>query len=102
MKLKAYAFRDVKAESFDAPMFLPSDVAAQRITMDILQHPSSPIAKYPDDFLLYRIGDFDTDTAVMTSVSPVELVCSVRSCLPKPDPRQVTVDEVLNREEVDA
>jgi len=95
MKLEAFSLRDTKAEVFAAPFFVPNEAIATRLLVQLVQDHRSDLGKYPADFLLYRIGTYDTETALLKS-STVELICTASSCLPKADPRQLTIPEVVN------
>lgn len=59
MILKAYSIRDGKAEAFNPPFFMASKGLAMRGFMDLVNDPNTTIAKYPGDFSLYEIGEFD-------------------------------------------
>jgi len=78
----AYSIRDTVSEIFAAPFFVPSDGVAKRFLSELVVNPNSDIGKYPKDFMLYRVGTYDTETAKLTPL-PVELVCSASSLLPK-------------------
>lgn len=88
MILKAFALRDMKADNFHAPFFVPSAVQATRLLSELVQNKNSELGKYPGDFMLYEIGALDTSTGTLSALPPSE-VCSVLSVLPKPDPRQI-------------
>lgn len=90
MKLLAYSLRDMKADSFQAPFFVPNETAARRLIPVLAQNPNSDVGRYPADFMMYRIGSLDTDTGFLSSESPSE-ICTVLSCFPKPDPRQTLI-----------
>lgn len=93
MILEAYSLRDTKAEVYAAPFFVPKEAFATRLLIELVKDKRSDLGKYPADFMLYRIGLYDTDTAKLES-SEVELICSASSCLPKVDPRQLTLPAV--------
>lgn len=59
MKTNAYSIRDVKAEVFHAPFFLPTDGAAVRAFQDVANDTNTQIGRHPADFTLYHIGTFD-------------------------------------------
>lgn len=63
MKLYIYSVRDVKADIFNRPFYENNDAMAMRTL-----HQSSIgtlLEKYPEDFLLYKIGVFDDATGDM-------------------------------------
>lgn len=90
MILKAYSLRDLKADNFHAPFFVPSEAHARRLLSELIQNKNSEVGKYTADFILYHIGSLETETGALTPVNPSE-VCSALSAMPKPDPRQILV-----------
>lgn len=63
MKLKAFAIWDQKAECYLQPSFHPTKGLAVRELQNILANGNNPIAKYPSDFTLFEIGEYDNDDA---------------------------------------
>lgn len=101
MILKVFAMRDVKADAFGSPFFLPSEGVARRMLGEWVQDKRSEVAKYPSEFDMYLIGTFNNETGLMTPCT-IELVCSAAACLPKPDPRQLVLPVPTQNEEVAA
>lgn len=66
MKLYMYAIRDSKAEAYAQPFFMQNDQIAVRAFMATIEDPNSKCNKYPNDFSLYRIGDWDDNTGGLT------------------------------------
>lgn len=92
MILRAFALRDMKADNFHAPFFVPSPIQAIRLLGQLVQDKNSELGKWPGDFTLYEIGTYETSTGFMTGNLPSE-ICTALSCLPKPDPRQLTLND---------
>lgn len=66
-KLKAYAVRDAKAEAFPRPPFFVSATGlAVRMFTDACNDPGTELGKYPADFTLFEIGDFDQQDGTFT------------------------------------
>lgn len=65
MKMYILVLRDIKANYFLPPMFVPNIFAAQRDLADELQRPdnTSAPARHPEDFELWQLGEYDTETA---------------------------------------
>lgn len=63
MKLKAYAIWDEKASCYLQPAFHPTKGLAIREFTDIVKNPGNPINKYPGDFTLFEIGEYDNENA---------------------------------------
>lgn len=63
----AFGVRDVKAEAFvGTPIFVRARGLAVRAFGDQANDPSSDIGKYPADFQLFELGEWDEVTGVLT------------------------------------
>lgn len=67
--LGIYAIFDKKSEKYDTPYFAYSDLFAKRRFMLMLDEEKSPLAKWPGDFQLEKVGEFDIDTGMVTNES---------------------------------
>lgn len=73
--LKVYAVRDVKADSFSEGLITTgTDGLALRIFADACQDGRTNLAKYPSDFMLYRLGEYDPSSGLLTALAVPELV----------------------------
>lgn len=61
--MKLFAVRDVKADSFGAPMSVASSGIAMRGFAEAVMDPKSELNKYPDDFSLYEIAEYEPNSA---------------------------------------
>lgn len=69
--MKLYAVYDKKAMFFDSPFCVENDVQAARAFDQAVNDPRSTFSKYPADFALYYLGEYDSGTgAVMCSDIP--------------------------------
>lgn len=71
---------DAKAEAFGKPIFVQSHGAAVRSFADAVNSPEKEhdFAKYPQDFTLFAMGDFDDQTGKFTILrSPLELAKAI-------------------------
>ena len=59
------AVYDVKAEAYGRPMFVPAVGLAMRAFMDEIKNQESQFCKYPDDFSLFKLGEFDDSSGEM-------------------------------------
>lgn len=59
---KMFSIRDGKAETFYPPFFKPSHGEAERDIRTATNDPKSVLSQYPEDFDLYYLGEFDTNT----------------------------------------
>ena len=62
MKLKVFSIFDSKAEAFNTPFFFNMTGQALRAFEDLAKDPQAAISKHPEDYTLFEIGEFDTDT----------------------------------------
>lgn len=80
MMFNVYCIKDKKAGFFlNHIMIFDNDEVAKRGFYESYMNacdnsPHSPLAAYPEDFELYRIGVFDTVTGIIND--PVEYICS--------------------------
>lgn len=80
MIFPVYAVRDVKS-GFVSPYIDANDLVAKRnFKVRILQDPV--LNSNPEDFFLYKIGEFDTESGVVTS-SPAEQIDNALSYVEK-------------------
>lgn len=101
MKLRVFALRDNKADAFGSPFFVPNDAIARRMVGELVQDKRTEVGKYPAEFAVYEIGTFDPGTGVMVGIQPT-VVCSVLSCMPKPDPRQLLLAPEMAQADVES
>lgn len=63
--LKIFSLRDLKAGSYGQPFALANRAVAMRNLQDWSRNPESFIARYPSDFELYEVGEFDPATGTL-------------------------------------
>lgn len=75
MKLYVCAFFDRGTSSFGTPMFLMNQGHALRAFSDEVNRKADDniINKHPDDFDLYELGEFDSETGLFSSSSPRQI-----------------------------
>lgn len=70
MTVRIYAFHDTKAQAFigdSAGMVLfRNDVVALRQFADLCRQEGSLFARHPQDYQLVSLGEFDTETGIIT------------------------------------
>lgn len=70
MTARIYGFHDKKAQAFigDAAglVLLKNDVVALRQFADLCKQPDSMFARHPEDYELVSLGEFDSETGVIT------------------------------------
>lgn len=71
---QVYAIWDRKSSFYRFPHFTRDEGSALRSFETAAMDEKTEVGKYPDDFDLARIGDFDENTGVLTPVTPVTVV----------------------------
>lgn len=74
MILSMYSIRD-SLTGFLTPVIESNDAVAMR-NFSVAMESDSTLTHSPKDFDLFKIAVFDTDSGVVSPVSPVQLVCS--------------------------
>lgn len=78
MQLKIFSIRDAKGETYNTPFFQKTHGEAERTFRELANDEKSMICKYPDDFDLYCVGEFDTETGNIISLpTPQHLIKGV-------------------------
>ena len=74
-----YAIKDAKSTFMPCNADL-NDACAIRNFEHAVRQPDSLLRSHPNDYALYRVGTYDNEVGVITSVSPVQL-CDAAQCL---------------------
>lgn len=80
--LLLYSILDVKAKSYSPPMAHPTDGVAIRVFGQECSNPESMLSKHAEDFSLFRVGVFDTDTGQHGDPEPPEYVSKALDFVP--------------------
>jgi hypothetical protein len=70
MKLKIFSLRDQKTDAYLNPMAMQTPGQIIRMIQDEIQKPDNLLAQHPEDFELFQIGEFDTETGQLTGTPP--------------------------------
>ena len=70
MKYGLYSIKDAKT-GFMTPVLEHGDPAALRNFSAAVNQPDSLFHQYPNDFALYKVANFDTDTGIDPVLSPI-------------------------------
>jgi len=81
MLLKVYSIRDSKGEKYNQPFYQNTHGEAERNFSRICVDPESLISKYPDDFDLYYIGDWDDQKGVLISLDTPQHIVKAVQCM---------------------
>lgn len=72
MKYGVYACKD-ELVGYDRPLIFDNDNVAIRNFGTALEDPDAYFSKFPADFSLWRIANYDSDTGVLTPESPQKI-----------------------------
>jgi len=67
LSMALFSIWDNKAKFHSTPWFSPNDDTAIREFVRVVNDGSSAINASPDDYTLFRIGTFDSDTGLITA-----------------------------------
>lgn len=59
MRVKVYSIYDCKTEAYLQPIYAQSKGAVIRSFSEAVNDPKTNFAKYPEDFTLFELGDWD-------------------------------------------
>lgn len=71
-----YSFQDIKAQTFGNPFYAVNNQTAIRILSGVLYANDSYIARFPEDYKLYKIGEFDDSTGRLIPLELLEYITS--------------------------
>jgi len=74
MKLKMYSIRDAKGEVYNVPFFQKTHGEAERNFTELVRDEKSMISKYPDDYDLYYLGQYDDNSGLVEPLDTPEHV----------------------------
>ena len=65
---------DVKAAAYATPFFVPNESMAIRSFGDAVCDSNSFLAKHPEDYQLYKVGEFDDNAGALVPCSKPEFL----------------------------
>lgn len=74
MILPIYTLYDEKTEQHNKPFYFTTENECKRAMVTTVNSGDSLLQKYPGDYTLYHVGDFNTETAEIKSIAPIKLV----------------------------
>lgn len=78
MILKMYSIRDAKSEVYNTPFFAKTHGEAERNFRTASNDDKTTISKYPEDYDLYYLGEYDDNKGTLASLdSPQHIVKAV-------------------------
>jgi len=82
MQLKIFSIRDSKGEVFNTPFFQKTHGEAERTFRELVNDPQSMLFKYPDDFDLYFVGEYDNQKGVVKPLDTPQHILKAINCKP--------------------
>lgn len=76
MILQIYAVHDSKAETFGRPVFQNTVGEAVRAFSDECSNDQSMLYNHPEDFNLYKLGEYDQGTGLFSTLVPVHIAAA--------------------------
>lgn len=83
MKQKMFAIKDAKAEVFNLPYSAGTHAEAERSFRAAVNDPQTTLNRYPEDFDLWYLGEYDTHTGVIQGLATPLHVMKAIHALPK-------------------
>lgn len=81
MQLKIYSIRDSKGSVYNQPFFKRTHGEAERDFTELTKDEKSFVNKYPDDYDLYYVGDFDDQEGIITSLQTPQHIIKAVNCI---------------------
>lgn len=78
---KLFTTYDVKSEQFGQPFVMTTKAIAIRSFTEACIAPDSEFAKYPEDYYLYCIGEYDSETGTITQKDKPEKIATAQKCI---------------------
>lgn len=75
--LNVYALYDVKSQSFADPFYAVNNYVAMRILAGVICEGDSYIAKFPEDYRCYKLGEFDDKKGKLIPLEVIEILCDM-------------------------
>jgi len=72
VNLKAYSIFDSAVGAFGTPVFVQNDLVAKRSCLGAMN--TDVYGMFPDQFTLFRIGEFDQECGKMIPCEPVSVI----------------------------
>lgn len=76
-----YAIYDLKAKVFNQPFFLQNDDVAIRTCTSLANDTMTQCGQYPEDYVLYNLGQYDDSTGHMSSTQEEHTVITKLAAL---------------------
>lgn len=75
---KMYSVRDSKSNAFNPPFYAINEETGLRSFAQLVLDPAQTVSKFPEDFDLYHVGDYDDESG---KISPQETPVHVQKAI---------------------
>lgn len=93
--MKLYAIRDVKADAFSAVHPCATEGVAKRSFAEACFDSKTDLAKYPEDYTLYQIGEFDATSGEILGLPTPKFLCSAVEVIQSSRDARLKVEPLL-------
>lgn len=76
-KMILVAVRDKKAKFYHPPYAVPTKGMAIRGFGDAVLKGNSDLSAHPEDFTIFKVGEYDQLTGLVSSCNPVSIACGL-------------------------
>jgi len=83
MKLKIFTVLDLKSDLFSAPFFSPTQASGVRAFSQACNDPASDFSKFPSDYELFEIGNWDDSSGNVEDTGKISLGLASRYIVSK-------------------
>ena len=80
---KVFSIRDTKSETFHSPFYAPTHGEAERTFRTAVNDEKTMLHKYPEDFDLYFVGEWDQNSGKMTTMDTPQHIVKAINVLQK-------------------
>lgn len=80
MKIGQYSVQDIKT-GFFPPTAASNDDHAKRTFATMASNKDTQMHHYPNDYRLWRVGEFDSESGILTGIEPT-FVCDLHQIFP--------------------
>lgn len=77
MILKIYSLFDEKAKMYSQPFYMAHDGLALRAFGDLVEDKKTTVSRYPVDFTMWKLGEFDDNTGIFDCKKPEYLAKAI-------------------------
>ena len=101
MKRKLYSLEDTKAQCFGPITTARTDGEATRHVIEAVSDPKSMLYKYPQDYRLVRIGEFDDNTGKITGTDETSVVIDCSTAIAMAAAERQAAAEAIGKSDIE-